>query len=65
MSYSRFMNAKVPADVVERAKAIAPIMNTTIGEILATATRPALDLLEKEALSRFQAKVDENGRHAK
>ena len=65
MGSPRFMNAKVPADVVERAKAVAPIMNTTIGEILANATRPALDRLEKEALSRFQAKVDEKSRQAK
>jgi hypothetical protein len=65
MSCSRVMNAKVPADVVERAKAVAPIMNTTIGEILASATRPVLDRLEKEALSRFQAKVGEKSRQAK
>jgi hypothetical protein len=60
MQAARFKNAKIPADVIERAGVVAPILNTTIGSIIADATRPHLDRLEREALSRFRSRLEKN-----
>ena len=46
---------KVPADVVERAKRVAPLMDTTIGEILAKGAREVLPGIEQAAIARFSA----------
>jgi hypothetical protein len=51
------MTCKLPRDVVERARDIAPVLGKSIGQLLGDIARPELAGLEKQALSRFQAKL--------
>ena len=53
---------RVPRDVVERAREIAPVLGSTLGELIANAVRPVLPALEEQALSRFKAKTGEKTR---